>query len=130
MRRGEVRSPAKVWGLLVVTGGLYGLWWAYEVMGEINAALREDRFRPELEVALVGLTCGLYAAVLAWRLAHAVDDVQVRWRGTVRMDAPVVWLLCLAAGAGVAVMQLELNDAWEHGTRGPSWAHKDGGEGE
>ncbi len=100
--------------LSMFTCGIYGLIWMFQAVGEINAALGEERFNLVKEIGLSIVTCGIWGYYFLWRLSEAVVDVQVAANVEPVMDAFILFVTGLF-GIAPFFIQQSLNNAWEHG---------------
>lgn len=115
MQRGEVRNPVMVFALCMFTCGIYAIYWMFTVVGEVNAALGEERFNMLKEVGLSIVTCGMWGYYFMWRFSEAVVDVQVAANVEPVMDAPILFVTGLF-GLSPFFIQQSLNHAWEDGS--------------
>ena len=118
MQRGEVVNPIMVLLLPMVTCGVYGIYWLYKTMNEINAGLGREEFNVTPDLILTFVTCGIYGLYLYWKMANAVVELQQAWGVQPEMDATILFVLCFVMGLGPFFMQQGLNNAWETGTPG------------
>ena len=110
----RVRHPALVLGLALLTCGVYGLIWLWQVVSEIKAETRREDLNPTLDVLLTIVTFGLWGVYLAYRLPQDIVQVQRR-RGAAVSDVSVVSLILAITGfwfVSIALCQHELNAAW------------------
>lgn len=117
MQRGEVRNPIMVVVLPMLTCGIYGLIWFFQVCEDLNKGLGRQEFNAVKELALTFVTCGLWGYYFIWRICEAVVEVQKQWGVQPNMDAPILFVMSLI-GIGPFFMQSGLNNAWENGTPG------------
>ena len=127
MQRGEVRNPIIVFILPMFTCGLYGLYWFYTVVEEVNAALGREEFNFVKEFALSIVTCGAWGIYFSWRFSEAIVEVQQQWGVQPTMDAPILFITYIF-GFGPVLTQLALNNAWENGTPGGTGYGAGGGQ--
>jgi hypothetical protein len=64
------REPAVVVILMLVTFGLYGLYWLYRTSDELHRATRDPAIRPGIDLLLTLLTCGLWTIYVMYRNAQ------------------------------------------------------------
>ncbi|MGM0556342.1 MAG: DUF4234 domain-containing protein [Myxococcota bacterium] len=112
MNRGEVRNPITVLLLTFVSCGLYGIYWFFQIVEDINGALGEERFNPFKELVLSVVTCGAWGLWLQWRLSETAVELQ-RSRGIQPKLEP--WMLFLTGLVGLFpfFMQAMLNETWQ-----------------
>lgn len=112
--RGEVQDPIKLFVLIMVTCGFYGLIWFHKYMGDLNKGLGEERFVFMKELGLTIITCGLWGYWLWWRVANSTVEVQEKWGVQPVMD-PIILIVTMIIGVGPFFLQQSLNNAWENG---------------
>lgn len=114
----ETRPPLLVWLLVPLSCHLYGYYWWYAAGHELRDYLERDDLRPERDLALALVTCGLYAFfVLPFRFGRLIQEAQGRAGLTNPKNHG--WGFCLAIFAlygGYGWMQLELNKVWAAAT--------------
>lgn len=118
------RHPALVLGLSLVTCGIYGFVWLWQVETEIKQELGREDLNAALDVLLCLVTFGLWGVYLAYRLPRDIAEVQRR-RGATVTDLSLVSLLVAVTGfwfVSVALCQHELNAAWRSRVQEPSAA--------
>lgn len=116
---GEVRSPLGVWGLSMITFGIYGFVWYFKV----NRELRE--YDPTIEVqpgvavlalSLGGALCGIPPLVSFVNTGGRIAQAQQKAGVADRSSGLVGLLLYFLFGYGIAYYQSHLNKIWEaHG---------------
>jgi uncharacterized protein DUF4234 len=108
------RHPALVLCLSLLTCGIYGFVWLWQVETEIKQELGREDLNPTLDVLLCVVTFGLWGVYLAYRMPRDIADVQRR-RGASVSDLSIVSLILAVTGfwfVSVALCQHELNLAW------------------
>jgi len=60
MYKGQVRSPALVIILSIVTCGIYAWYWIYKMSEELQRATGKSTISPGVELLLCIVTCGIY----------------------------------------------------------------------
>lgn len=114
----RIRHPALVLGLSLLTCGVYGFVWLWQVETELKAELGREDMNPTLDVVLTLVTFGLWGVVLAYRLPQDIALVQ-RKRGATVSDVSIPSLLLAITGfwfVSIALCQHELNAAWRAGS--------------
>lgn len=119
MQAGQVRNPIAQLLLTIVTCSLYGLYWLFLAVEEVNKGLGEERFNFVKEVLLSIVTCGLWAFWFYWRFSEAVCELQAKWGVKPEMDAPILFILAVL-GLGPLFFKMGLNKALEQGSTGGS----------
>jgi hypothetical protein len=117
----RIRHPALVLGLTLVTCGVYGFIWLYQVTSEIKQELGREDMNPLLDLVLTIVTFGLWGIYLAYRLPHDIAQVAQR-RGATVSDLSIPSLLLAVTGfwfVSIALCQHELNAAWRAGAASP-----------
>ncbi len=116
MQSGEVRNPIVVLVLFYVTCGIYGLYWIFTVLGEINGALGREEYNPVVEILLTFVTCGLWSFWLLWRMSESIVEIEKSRGAQPKFEAPILFIISLFI-PGI-LMQISLNNAWESGGAG------------
>ena len=108
------RHPALVLCLSLLTCGIYGFIWLWQVETELKNELGREDLNPTLDVLLTIVTFGLWGIYLAYRLPGDIAKVQRR-RGATASDLSLVSLVLAITGfwfVSLALCQHELNLAW------------------
>jgi hypothetical protein len=114
MNDSRFRHPALVLGLTLLTCGIYGFVWLWQVETEIKEELGREDLNPLLDVLLAIVTFGLWGIYLAYRLPQDIVGVQKRRGGPVS-DMSIPSLVLAVTGfwlVSIALCQHELNLAW------------------
>ncbi|HOC31909.1 MAG: DUF4234 domain-containing protein [Armatimonadetes bacterium] len=120
MARGTVRSIPAVIVLTIITCGLYGLVWYYEVSRELQEVTGQTDTSPGLEVLLIVLTCGLYVVYWWFKYGKMLAEAQsIKLRPVT--DNSILLVALSVAGfwygwldlVNMAIMQSDLNRLWE-----------------
>ncbi len=128
MRIGTRREPALVLLFIVLTCGIYYIYWVYKVSGEVQDFLGEPDTPPAVELLLTALTCGLYLFYWDWKTAEKIAQMQARVGLPVTNNAVLFLVLDIlgagpVAGLGLIVPLIEqghLNDIWRAAANGDS----------
>lgn len=99
MRRGTPRDPALTLVLILLTCGLYYLYFIYKVSEETQEFLGEPDISPGVEVLLSLLTCGLWNIYWDYRMGKRIAEMSVR-AGLPPTDNAVLYLVLDLIGAG------------------------------
>ena len=75
MRRGTPRDPALTLVLILLTCGIYYLYFIYEVSQETQEFLEEPDISPGVEVLLSVLTCGLWNIYWDYRMGKRIAEM-------------------------------------------------------
>ena len=120
MARGTVRSIPGVIILTLITCGLYGLVWYYEVSRELQEVTGKTETSPGMEVLLIVVTCGLYVVYWWFKYGKMLAEAQ-----SIRLlpvtDNSILLVALSVAGfwcawldvVNMAIMQSDLNRLWE-----------------
>ena len=104
------RSPWGVWGLAIVTIGIYGLVWYYKINNEARRYLRDQAIRPGLAVLALFVPIVNYVSI--YRTGQRVQRMEER-TGIQRVVEPVLGLLgAFVFGLYVPYYQDHLNTVW------------------
>jgi phosphotransferase system glucose/maltose/N-acetylglucosamine-specific IIC component len=108
---GKKRDPIVVILLSIVTCGIYGIYWYYTAMVDLNGILGEERLNPVTFIIL----CIICAPILYYVL-YKIDSglVQVAERERIYYKENfILWLiLALLLGAGVFVAIFQITGAY------------------
>ncbi len=100
--------------LMIVTCGIYGLYWYYKIAEEEKANLQDDSINPGTELLLIMFTCGIY--MIYWwymqgsRLKRLYDK-----KGIPAQDDSTLFLLLALffAPAAIYILQDRLNKLYQ-----------------
>lgn len=104
------RNVGMVFLCTVVTCGLYGIYWLYKTLVELNEDLLSNN-NPVLDIILSFVTCGIYGIYLFYRIAKDVHSAQMK-RGILSDDKSIICLILNIFGLGIIsilIIQGELN---------------------
>ncbi len=99
MRLGTPRDPALTLLMILLTCGLYYLYFIYIVSEETQEFLGERDVSPGIEVLLSVLTCGLYNVYWDYKMGKRVADMCGRV-GLPPTDNAVLYLILDLVGVG------------------------------
>ena len=99
MRLGTPRSPGLTLLLILLTCGIYYLYFIYVVSRETQEFLDEPDTSPGLELLLCLLTCGLYNIYWDYKMGKRIAQMCVRV-GLPPTDNAVLYLVLDLIGAG------------------------------
>ncbi|MBI2895509.1 MAG: DUF4234 domain-containing protein [Deltaproteobacteria bacterium] len=100
--------------LTLITCGLYGLLWLWQVGTELEQHLGRDDVNPGLDVLFTVLTVGLWGIYLMYRYPQLLIEAQ-RKAGLAPHDVSVVSVILAALGlpyVSMVLIQIELNKVW------------------
>lgn len=127
MRQGTPRDPALTLVLILLTCGIYYLYFIYKVSEETQDFLGEPDISPGVEVLLSVLTCGLWNIYWDYRMGKRIAEMSLR-AGLPPTDNAVLYLVLDLAGAGgflslglinPILQQDGLNRVWNAAGSGP-----------
>lgn len=127
MRLGAKRDPALTLILILLTCGIYYLYFIYVVSQETQDFLGESDFSPGMEVVLSLVTCGLWNIYWDYRMGKRVAEMCVRV-GLPATDNAVLYLVLDLVGFGgfgslglvnPVLQQDSLNQIWKAAMGGP-----------
>ena len=127
MRLGTPRDPALTLILILLTCGIYYLYFIYIVSKEIQEFLEERDTAPALEVLLCIITCGLYNIYWDYKMGKRVAEMCARVGLPVTDNAVLYLVLDLVGVGGFASLGLvnpvlqqdSLNRVWRAAMTGP-----------
>ena len=128
MRLGTPRSPGLTLLLILLTCGIYYLYFIYVTSQETQDFLEEPDTSPGLEVLLCLLTCGLYNIYWDYKMGKRIAEMCVRV-GLPPTDNAVLYLVLDLVGVGgfaslgllnPVLQQESLNRIWRAAENGPS----------
>lgn len=102
--------------LLIVTCGIYRLFWIYNTSSELKATTNDPQINPGVDVLLTLVTCGIWGIYVEYR-NYQKANAALRWREPYREDKSqtILILVVLALVVGVTgivalyLVQEELN---------------------
>jgi hypothetical protein len=109
------RNPLGIWGLTVITVGIYGFVWYYKINDEARRYLRDDAIRPG--VALLAIILGWLIIVppfvSVYHTGQRIQRMQDNARVTQKTE-PVLGLIAfLVYSLHVPLYQSGLNRVWD-----------------
>ncbi len=127
MRLGTPRDPALTLVLILLTCGIYYLYFIYVVSEETQEFLGERDTSPAIEVLLSVLTCGLYNVYWDYKIGKRIAEMCGRV-GLPATDNSVLYLILDLVGFGgfgslgllnPILQQDGLNRVWKAAMTGP-----------
>ncbi len=127
MRLGTPRDPALTLVLILLTCGIYYLYFIYVVSQETQDFLGEREFSPGVEVLLSMITCGLWNIYWDYRMGKRVAEMCLQV-GLPVTDNAVLYLVLDLVGVGgfgslglvnPVLQQDSLNRIWKAAMSGP-----------
>lgn len=98
--------------LSIVTCGIYGLYWYFCVINDLNTASETpDDVSAGTVLLLTIVTCGIYGWIWLYKAGEKVDKIRLR-NGEPASDSSIIYILFAVFGLAVvdcALIQTELN---------------------
>jgi hypothetical protein len=117
---GKTRHPWGVWGLSIITLGIYFLYWWYKVNEEVND------YDPSIEVepvlAMLALFVPICNIVTIVRTGSRIGRAQENATGTNRTNGWLGLLLAILAALDIVYYQSNLNKLWAAAPQGAAAA--------
>lgn len=115
---GKTRNPWGVWGLTLITLGIYQLYWYYKVNAEVRDYDRSIEVEPGLSV--LALFVPIVGFVSIVRCAGRIARAQSSSGASGRCSGGLGFLLLFVFGTWVVYYQGQLNEVWaQHGSPEP-----------
>ena len=112
---GKTRHPWGVWGLSVITLGIYFLYWYYKVNSELKEYDRSIEVEPGL--AVLAQFVPIVSLVSIWNTGGRIAQAEHKAASSDGTSPLIGLLLMFVAGAGVIYYQSQLNKLWAiHGS--------------
>ena len=128
MRLGTPRSPGLTLLLILLTCGIYYLYFIYVVSQETQDFLEERDTSPGLELLLCLLTCGIYNIYWDYKMGKRIAEMCVRV-GLPPTDNAVLYLVLDLVGAGGFASLGLLNPLLQQESLNRVWRAAEGGSG-
>jgi Domain of unknown function (DUF4234) len=110
------RNPLGVLGLSVITLGIYGFYWYYQINDEIRRFEKDDTISPvrSLMAILFGWLIIVPPFIAVWNTANHVLKMQERVgvQGPISPALTVILLLAVSIAVGIYVQE-HLNRVWD-----------------
>lgn len=127
MRLGTPRDPALTLILILLTCGIYYLYFIYVVTEETQEFSGEREYSPGLEVLLSIITCGIWNVYWDYRIGKRVAEMCVQVGLPVTDNAAIYLVLDLVGFGGFGSLGLvnpvlqqdSLNRVWKAAMTGP-----------
>jgi len=104
--------------LTIVTCGIYGLYWLYKLVDELNEASNNTAGQSGGMVLLLSIvTCGIYELIWLYKAGGLVTTAKGSRNLPVESDSSIIYLLLGLFGFGIvsyALIQNELNKVAEY----------------
>ncbi len=98
--------------LSLVTCGIYGLVWFFNIVSDLNAAApASDDQTPGIVLLLTIVTCGIYGLIWLYRAGEKVDQIRAN-NGEAPSSSNILYLVLGIFGLGIiayCLIQTELN---------------------
>ena len=128
MRLGTRRDPALIFVLILLTCGIYYLYFIYKASQELDEFLGEADYSPGTEVALSVVTCGLWNIYWDYRTGKRIARMNAQV-GLPPSDNSLLYLVLDLLGVGgfasvgiinPLLQQDGLNRVWQAAMTGPT----------
>jgi hypothetical protein len=109
------RGPWAVWGLSIITIGIYGLVWYYKINDEARRYLRDESIRPGVSVLAIipGALILVPPFVSIYRTGQRINRMEEK-AGVQRLLEPIIGLIAaLFYSLHMPYYQLHLNGVWD-----------------
>ena len=114
-RAGKTRSPWGVWGLSLITFGIYFLYWYYKVNSEVRDYDRSIDVEPG--ISLLAQFIPIAGIVSMVKTAGRIARAQTTSGASERCSGGIGFLLLFVFGTWVVYYQSNLNKVWaQHGS--------------
>ena len=129
MRLGVPRSPALTLVLILLTCGIYYLYYIYVTSQEVSDFLEEPDTCPGLEVLLCLLTCGLYNIYWDYKMGKRIAEMCTRV-GLPPTDNAILYLVLDLVGVGGFASLGLLNPLLQQDSLNRVWRAAEDGSGQ
>lgn len=109
----EKRDLVKMVLLTVITCGIYGLVWMYNIGNDIAALRGDGQPKPLTDLLLSMVTCGVWYLYVSYQWAKLLNEVQAQRGKRVDDNFPLLCLILTVFSVGIvnqALMQHMLNE--------------------
>lgn len=90
-----VNNPVTVILLSIVTCGIYGLVWVYQVAGAVQAELGEEAPGAGLVIILFFVTCGIYPLIWYYKMGEWLPKIATKYGKSVENEGVLYLVLGL-----------------------------------
>ncbi len=108
----QKRNPVTCILLSIVTCGIYGLIWFFNIVNDLNTAAQTPEDKTAVTIILLSIvTCGIYGIIWLYNAGQKVDKIR-QFNGEAPSNSGMTYLLLSIFGLGVVVyylIQQELN---------------------
>ncbi len=98
--------------LSIVTCGIYGLYWYFCIINDLNTASQKpDDATPGMVLLLSIVTCGIYGWIWLYKAGEKVDDIK-KFNGEPASNSSLLYILLAVFGLAIVdycLIQTELN---------------------
>lgn len=115
MYKNQIRQPALVVVLSLVTCGIYAFYWIYKMSEEMQRATGKSSMSPGMELLLCIVTCGIYMFYWFYKYGKLITEAQEQ-AGLNAEDNAILYLILSIFGLSIvsmALMQSAANKIWE-----------------
>jgi len=111
MYTGKTRSPVTVIILSIVTCGIYGLFWYYTIMDDLNKASDKEVINPVMFLVLA-ILCGPIMYYILYMIDKNLAELS-RQEGLEYKENFILWLLLtLVCGIGTFIAMYQITNAY------------------
>ena len=98
----------------IITAGIYGIYWLYQLTEEAHAAAGERTTASGgMVIVFTLVTCGIYSLYWLYKMGETIIMAKQRRAMTVDTNLPIIYLVLALFGFGIisyALMQNSLNE--------------------
>jgi len=109
---GKIRPPLQVILLTFVTCGIYGIYWYYVIMDDLNKARGKEIINPVLFLVL-SLFCGFVVYYILYTVDKNLVQLSAEEGTSYNRENFILWLLLtLIGGIGTLVAMWQISNAY------------------
>jgi len=111
--KGAIRSPGAILIFTIITCGIYGLIWAYNLSKELKIYLNKEEINPALDLLLC-IICPPYSIYWFYKYGKIIDEAAEK-AGLQPDDNALLYLILTIFGlplVNMAIMQNSVNKIW------------------
>lgn len=119
------RSPWGVWGLTLITGGIYGFVWYYKINDEARRYLGDESIKPAYSVLafIPGIVLFYIPPLVSlYRTGVRTQRMQQRAGVTSQISAVIVVIAFFVLALWTVYLQSGLNKVWDTAVPNPATA--------
>ncbi|NLZ70898.1 MAG: DUF4234 domain-containing protein [Clostridiaceae bacterium] len=108
---GKMRNPATVLLLSIITCGIYGIIWMYQISNEINDYTRAKLTEPNY--SWIGIFCGVFTYINIYKIDQALVQID-RVEGRTSESRFLLWIILSIFGIGTLMMYYQVQESLNH----------------